>query len=1130
MKITFQNQQIPDNYLTEKGLSAYYLKGGENAIGLSKGQSLLALSKGIRVDLTGTSRSILVNEGKNAADIASMAENTLEGLQNQQDFMTVMSGCVSDEDFGKMLQEGADPAEMDLSETTTILDRIKLEMIKGGADIAGYTDDISKEKLAKMTGSQAFAENLVNEFKKADIPLSQDILIQSAAAYGEAVELPSGPLSDNTIASLLSEGLPPTIENIYIARHSGSRSSGQETYYRDQNGYVTKGGDGSDFSGMEKQIEKIIKEAGFEVSVETKENAGFLLKQDIPLTPENLQTLSQLRQMRIPEAGAREQNSDGFDGSTLESAVAKSIAAAVSQGKMPGAAVLGVSENVYEKAIRINEEFQRIDPERFAENPAEYGFDTKRLPTPDQIDAKLALVNVQLKMTTEANLLLLRSGYEIETAPLTQLAGQLSQARAVLYPGLTDAQIGQYEQTNAILRESASWPAAIAGQLVQEADAAAEPQISSVQADASGITPASSNAASGDNTAERLSPNATLTDISTRSAWMAARYREAGEAYEMLRMEPDEELGDALSKAYQNADGLLSGMGYEATEDNRRALRILGYNQMAITSENLELVRAADARLRGVLQDLSPVRVLNMIRNGINPLTQSLDSLEELLAEGGSSEQRDSSGNETENRLSSAQKDMNEFTRFLQGLERKKEITQEERQGYMGMYRFLNRLNEDDGKAIGYLVHSRADISFGNLLAAMRTGLHTGMDYRVDDSFAGVELKTGIKAIDEQVEKAIEAIILKRNQDAVAARANGRDEKVLNAKAAYQNALAKEAGEKFTAQMPPEFLPEADTTLERFVDNLRKNDEENVFAGKRGRENDNAAAEPNVAEEKEYVQNLSQRVRDSAAYNQNLQGDPASELRSIGLPASPELLEGHRLLESGEFFKTLKKYAKNAEIKNTGTENSQSRSSDALQVFGKGDSLQWDLEALNNPEDAGKEAMSFADKASQRILNAGDSLENADSSVFEEIGTLMGALRISVKRAFNEDYEIPLETEGGVSAIRVRFLHGQEQGSIQIKASSEELDEVSASFFLSESLELTGQIQCSRRDVLPRLSSGIQDWARKMGALGVSMKEIGMGYARHPGEILSPSVMENPTADSAILYQAAKTFLQSIFE
>ena len=74
-------------------------------------------------------------------------------------------------------------------------------------------------------------------------------------------------------------------------------------------------------------------------------------------------------------------------------------------------------------------------------------------------------------------------------------------------------------------------------------------------------------------------------------------------------------------------------MSLDKTPENQRSVRILAYNRMEITAENIERVKEADKQVTAVIEKLTPKNVLQMIRDGVNPLEKTFGELESYFAE-----------------------------------------------------------------------------------------------------------------------------------------------------------------------------------------------------------------------------------------------------------------------------------------------------------------------------------------------------------------------------------------------------------------------------------------------------------------------------------------------------------------
>lgn len=209
--------------------------------------------------------------------------------------------------------------------------------------------------------------------------------------------------------------------------------------------------------------------------------------------------------------------------------------------------------------------------------------------------------------------------------------------------------------------------------------------------------------------------------------------------YETLMTAPRADMGDSISKAFQNVDDILKELQIDTSESNRRAVRILAYNSTDITEENIKQIKSVDEQVQRALNDMTPAVTLEMIKRGISPLDMSMSDI-----------------SDTARQIKSENTDERDekFSEFLWKLEKKNEISKEERDSYIGIYRLISQVEQSDGAVIGSLVNQGADITMKNLLTAVRTRGKSTMDYKVDDTFAGVEGVSKGARIDEQIESA----------------------------------------------------------------------------------------------------------------------------------------------------------------------------------------------------------------------------------------------------------------------------------------------------------------------------------------------------------------------------------------
>lgn len=708
MNINFERtkQDIVRTHIkADRAASAYRSSG--SAAGVSQ--------VSFAVDISG-----MVMDNKAYADHGRSIEEVMqaagqEDITARRNYMAVMSGTMSDEDFARLQKEGFHPGSTDIETVVTIVDRIKAALLQGGARITGYTDTLKDEELENITGSRAFAEELKKQFDRQDIPLTRENAEAVMEAWGTMQEV--NDLPEGSVKYMIENGLDPTVENLYVARYSSAEGSYQGRGYYEAGGvegYYARKPEKVDIEGLMPQIEKVIEKAGLPVEEDTVREAVWLIEKGIPLNEDTFLRMHQLGALELPEA------KEDF---------AQSAAAAVADGTSPSKADISRKESLLEQAVLISERTQQIEEKavdiiaardlpfnlrnlfyisgRITRGEEKLSVSSAEEKNAGYIQARRMLEEVRLSMTVTANLRLLRSGFKIETAPMEELIRNLKEAEGrneqalVQETDVKEAKVKSelYQQTLYTLESIRTAPAAIAAQVSEED---------------------------------------TLPGVEEAGRARQEQYRKAEQSYEPLMTAPRKDLGDSIRKAFRNVDEILAGLDRETTEENRKVIRILGYNSMEMTQENFEKVRHSEALLSRVVDRMKPATVLSMIREGVNPLSMSLEELWAYLDE----------------KPADPALEMESYSRFLYRMEHKNDISQEERSAYIGVYRLLRQIEKGDDAALGSMLQTGASLTLDNLLAAVRSSKKGRMDYKVDDGFGGLQAgKSEKESITEQINK-----------------------------------------------------------------------------------------------------------------------------------------------------------------------------------------------------------------------------------------------------------------------------------------------------------------------------------------------------------------------------------------
>lgn len=702
---------------------------------MSKKAAVVGSSNSVDMSDTIYARPQAKNEAGNN-DGKDMAENLLNDMnqtsENRRNDMIVTASTTTSDDYKAAKDDGYDVI-------VTETDKIKAVLAKAGVDISIYGDDLSREQLTDITGSQIEAAMLVNQMKAYDIPATDDNIKAGTDAIDRAKSITN--ISNETKAYLVRNNMNPTVSNVYKATYSSSQVQNYKQkvgitdnvkQLYDDNQYGDKGagsqGKISDelFEELKPQLKQILEEAHIDSSDENLNQCRWLIDEDIAVTPDNVLLANQVDSINA----AGENVSSDFYARAVTEALAmgkKATDATMSQDgltfDMAKKACDVLGEATAEDIVTLEsdnipvtiENLSKLIAARGRDSAASQASENKALDNQitDSREARLVtaqrkLEEARLSMTAEANLSLIKKGVSIDTEPIERVVELLKQQENKYYGALfgessveaSDDRVRMYNNVCDIFNQMKQQPAYV---LTLE------------------------------------SADDTVYELYTAGKAMKQSLEAAASGYETLMTSPRADMGDSISKAFQNVDDILKELKIDTSESNRRAVRILAYNSTDITEDNIKQIKSVDEQVQRAFSDMTPAVTLEMIKRGISPLDMSMSDI-----------------SDTARQIKSENNDERDekFSEFLWKLEKKNEISEEERDSYIGIYRLISQVEQSDGAVIGSLVNQGADITMKNLLTAVRTRGKSTMDYKVDDTFAGVDsVSRGIK-IDSQIESA----------------------------------------------------------------------------------------------------------------------------------------------------------------------------------------------------------------------------------------------------------------------------------------------------------------------------------------------------------------------------------------
>lgn len=678
-------------------------------------------------------------------------------------------------------QARADAREIARSLTSEEIKKLRMM----GVDVASASlSDI--EGLVTSMRADARKDALVNVLAQAQIEEgdASNLVFTSSGAQiaGTDVKLQVG---NKDILYLLKNRQPLTQETLYKAHYSGQREiaavdelggdtayaakqAAQQTISRPQQSagqsVYASGEDGNADSGLQAQLAHVIMQAGFVVDETSMAGANLLLANDIPVTTDSVRAYMQMQAQIGKDIGElpTAQQAEKRQTQELETRAAKlrqdaasitaedvaqavrterplTIAALVAahydgvRDGQTGGQPVGAYDETADKGTQL-------------QDGRSAGSDIQNQ-TLREVTALRQLEEIRLSMTQSVAVRMLSVDINIDTRELAQVVAKLRNAEAQLTQemfakqcvALTEENKVIYQQMQADLQMIGTAPAARLGVLAGT-DAL---QSVTVHGFAKLVQEERQIGGQAGDMQHRMSDNNVpdgVADITTQTIRRSADFAAMERGYEALGTAPRADMGDSIRKAFSNIEDILTDMELPVDEEHTRAVQILGYNRMEITEENIAQIIEYDRAVNDMLAACHPNAVLSMIRDGINPLDMTVDELNQTLRN---------------KNYKAGVKETDDFATYLRDVEKRGQISSEERAGYIGLYRVLKQLEKSGDREAGYLFANNSRLTVRNLITAMRSRKAAGMEAVVDDSFGMLaDLQTRGEKMDDQIARA----------------------------------------------------------------------------------------------------------------------------------------------------------------------------------------------------------------------------------------------------------------------------------------------------------------------------------------------------------------------------------------
>lgn len=932
--------------------------------------------------------------------------------------------------------------------------------------------------------AQKSPDQIAQALRESDLPVSDAVIAKICAAMQMAQVVSD--LSDNARAYIVENQLTPTIENLYHGQYSGSGGRSADIV------------DDDTWQEILPQVKGILAENGIDLDNGLRQ-AKWLFANDLPVTVQSLQTMETLEQIQ---------------GETTADQVLEQILQAMSAGSAPEKATLDIRQFVIAKSLirdfaRVTEQnvkdavqttqgdditlallkqagstgsVQGASPGETVQGQEKNA--GQQVAAASQTDTERAtlitqrrLEEIRLKMTVQAAIRMSGKGINVEVTPLKQLVEQLRQMENDYYKetvtekadSITEVQTDLMQETLRKAEYIKNAPAALLGASVKQQSLL------------------------------------TVNELHRAAVSQTARMRQYQSDYEAVGTQVREDLGDSIQKAFDTIPDLLRELGLEDTKANERAVRILGYNQMEITEENISLVKEQDARVNSIINNMKPTVVLEMIRQGENPLQTPLPELDERLRRLAEEKNID---------------DDEKYSRFLWRLEQDGSISPQEREGYIGIYRLLNQIEKTDGAAVGAVLDTQKDMTLHNLLTAVRTIRGKGIDAEIDDTFGALQdIQYMRHSISEQIENAFREDFSQDsdggneqsfmgNQAEAAASLEAEGQRDYDSRAEYYDRLTRQTLDIVT---PSALKQISDGDMQRLLDTSVERLKEQL-----------EEAEGNQEIEAAMYDHLADELRDTVA-----QDDKAAQyLARMDIPDTIANINAMKhILEQGY--------------------DVQKELFDRRRVLDEREQQDYEKLLQSMPEslDSDETMMEHSERLEafmEQILDRSYEQTDVSYSDLRALKLLGQGIWLQKQLTRRQSYDIPIETGDSITCMNVTLVQGMEDsGKVQIFLSgpSEEQDpaefqpeygDISIELRVSGD-EIKGLVLCENREYFELFSSQQESLTTSLEEKDFVVMSLSYGMNHMAREDLTTSerVAQVPTTR---LYQAAKVIVQHTME
>ncbi|WP_250277445.1 DUF6240 domain-containing protein [[Clostridium] colinum] len=512
-------------------------------------------------------------------------------------------------------------------------------------------------------------------------------------------------IDKDTSLNIIKKGNKTTIEDLYSSKYS--RVSNKDSI------------DIENIENLEEQIKNILNQNDIEIHEENIAIAKDFIKSEVDISSENIKKYKKLANIKqeidiknILEKSAnnilKNENVldiDIFNNETIEQYIKyKNMLPKILPEHIQGL----IDENININLKNIENNYKNINIQNINV-------------TEEAISERLNLSKIQLKLTTEAMYSLYDKGINIDTKPLKDVINYLENIEQENYK--------KYLQINKV-----------------------EPTQNNVETMKNVFS-----------TIKSFYPNAVYNtfkdiidkkiDFSLSGINKSLKSQNIIDTFETFKTTPNKSFGDSINKLTEDFKDLLIKNGFEPTQHNIKALKILSLNNIDFTEENILNIKLLDNKIDYVANNLHPLTVAKMLKYNFNPMDRKIDEVIDYI---------------DNNKFGQTSRE--KIAEQILDIDRENILSKEERNAIIAVYRMLNIVQKGDSASIGNLLKAEKNVTLSNLLEASKiyekSRKNIGFDKKIDKSVGESEkiipednitnaIKSGIEKANENYNKFI---------------------------------------------------------------------------------------------------------------------------------------------------------------------------------------------------------------------------------------------------------------------------------------------------------------------------------------------------------------------------------------